>query len=129
MAVRAKKDLCTGPLLSGMLLYTLPVMATGILQVLYNTADTFVVALSAAGDTAVAAISSTAAVTALFVNLFNGLCSGVLTAVARHIGARNEQNVHKSVHTRYECGTDLRSAVDGDRGCRVPTSASAHGNR
>lgn len=99
MAVRAKKDLCTGPLLSGMLLYTLPIMATGILQVLYNTADTFVVALSAAGDTAVAAISSTAAVTALFVNLFNGLCSGVLTAVARHIGARNEQNVHKSVHT------------------------------
>lgn len=99
MANRAKRDLCTGPLLSGMLLYALPIMATGILQVLYNTADTFVVALSAAGDSAVAAISSTTPTIALLVNLFNGICSGVLTVVARHIGARNEHDAHKSVHT------------------------------
>lgn len=99
MTNRSKRDLCVGPLLPKMLFYALPVMATGILQVLYNAADTFVVALSPAGDTAVAAISSTGSLTGLIINLFIGLCTGVLTVVARHIGAHHHKRVRQSVHT------------------------------
>ncbi len=99
MTNRAKRDLCTGPLLPKMFFYALPVIATGVLQVLYNAADTFVVALSPAGDTAVAAISATGSLTNLIVNLFIGLCTGVLTVVARHIGAHRQKRVRQSVHT------------------------------
>lgn len=99
MTNRSKRDLCVGPLLPKMFFYALPVMATGILQVLYNAADTFVVALSPAGDTAVAAISSTGSITGLIVNLFIGLCTGVLSVVARHIGAHHHKRVRQSVHT------------------------------
>ena len=99
MTNRSKRDLCVGPVLPQMLFYALPVIATGILQVLYNAADTFVVALSPIGDVAVAAISSTGSLTALLVNLFIGLCTGVLTVVARHIGAHHQKRVRQSVHT------------------------------
>lgn len=99
MTNRSKRDLCVGPVLPQMLFYALPVIATGILQVLYNAADTFVVALSPIGDTAVASISSTGSLTALIVNLFIGLCTGVLTVVARHIGAHHQKRVRQSVHT------------------------------
>ena len=99
MTNRSKRDLCVGPLLPKMFFYALPVIATGVLQVLYNAADTFVVALSPVGDTAVAAISSTGSLTALIVNLFIGLCTGVLTVVARHIGAHHHKRVRQSVHT------------------------------
>lgn len=99
MRSRSTRDLCTGPLLPSMFFYALPVIATGILQVLYNTADTFVVSLSPAGDTAVAAISATGSLTTLIINLFLGVCTGVLAVVARHIGATHHQRVRQSVHT------------------------------
>ncbi len=114
MTTRSKRDLCVGPLLPKMLFYALPIMASGVLQVLYNAADTFVVALSPVGDTAVAAISSTGSLTSLIVNLFIGLCTGILTVVARHIGAHHHKRVRQSVHTAMAmsliCGVFLMVA-------------------
>ena len=98
MKVSAKRDLCNGPILSGMFLYALPLIATGILQTLYNAADTMVIG-KFAGEESLSAVSSTAAFINLLVNLFMGLSAGVLTVVARHIGAKNEDLVRRSVHT------------------------------
>ena len=98
MAKNTKRDLCNGPILSGMCLYALPLMATGVLQTLYNAADTMVIG-QFAGDKSLAAVSSTGSLTLLIVNLFLGISTGVLTVVARHIGARHHKRVRQSVHT------------------------------
>lgn len=98
MKQNTKRDLCQGPVLSGMFLYALPLMATGVLQTLYNAADTMVIG-QFAGDESLAAVSSTGSLTLLIVNLFLGISTGVLTVVARHIGARHHKRVRQSVHT------------------------------
>lgn len=81
-----------------MLLYALPLMATGVLQTLYNAADTMVIGRFA-GEESLAAVASTGSLTLLIVNLFLGISTGVLTVVARHIGARHHKRVRQSVHT------------------------------
>ena len=98
MSRSSKRDLCQGPILSGMFMYALPLIATGILQTLYNSADTIVIG-QFAGDESLAAVTSTAAFINLLVNLFMGLSTGILTVVARHIGAKHSHDIQKSVHT------------------------------
>lgn len=98
-----KQDLCNGPLFSGMLRYALPVMLTGLLQVLYNAADTMVIG-QFAGDESLAAVSSTSSMTSLFVNLFLGLSNGIIAVVGRYIGAKNHKRVRESVHTTMLLG-------------------------
>ena len=98
MKTNTKRDVCNGPVLSNMFFYALPIMATGILQTLYNAADTMVIG-QFAGDESLAAVSCTGSLTNLIVNLFLGLATGVLTVVARHIGAQHHKRVRQSVHT------------------------------
>ncbi len=95
---QGKRDLCNGPVLSGMFMYSLPLVATGILQVLYNAADTVVIG-QFAGDESLSAVASTGAFVNLLVNLFMGLSAGILTVVSQHIGAQSREKIHKSVHT------------------------------
>ena len=99
-----KKDFTSGPMFSKIILYTLPVIATGILQLLFNTADTFVVGnwggdTQAERDAALAAVGSCGALTNLIVGLFMGLSVGAGVCVAHDIGAKNERGVSKTVHT------------------------------
>ena len=69
-----KKDLTTGPVFSQMLKYALPVMLTGVLQLLYNAADTVVVGqFSAESETSLAAVGSTGSLTTLILNIVLGL--------------------------------------------------------
>ena len=93
-----KVDMCNGPILSKMFFYALPIMATGVLQVLYNAADTMVIGRFA-GDESLAAVSATSALTGLIVNLFLGIGTGVLAVIARYIGAKQHESVQNSVHT------------------------------
>lgn len=96
-------DMCNGPLLSKMILFALPLMATGFLQVFYNAADVIVVGRFA-GDTALAAVTSTSSLVSLMVNLFLGISTGVSAVVARHLGAKHSKKVHESVHTSLILG-------------------------
>ena len=99
-----KKDFTSGPMFSKIILFTLPVLATGILQLLFNTADTFVVG-NWGGDTpeareaALAAVGSCGALTNLIVGLFMGLAVGAGVCVAHGIGAKDDRAVSKTVHT------------------------------
>ncbi len=81
-----------------MFFYSLPLIATGVFQTLYNSADTIVIG-QFAGDESLAAVSSTTQFINLLVNLFMGLSTGVLTVVARHIGAKHKEDIQKSIHT------------------------------
>ncbi len=91
-------DMCNGPLFGKILLFTLPLMLSGILQLLFNAADVVVVGRFA-GNEALAAVGSTGALTNLLVNLFIGLSVGANVLVARYYGAKAEEEVSQTVHT------------------------------
>lgn len=88
----------SGPFLKKILIFALPLMLTGLLQLAYNTADVVVVGRFA-GKEALAAVGSTCSLVNLLVNCFIGVSMGVGVVVARHIGEQNESAVHKCVHT------------------------------
>lgn len=87
-----------GPLLSGIILYTIPIILTSVLQLLFNAADLVVVG-KFCGSVSVGAVGATNSVTSLLVNLFVGLSAGAGVAVAHGIGSRNDTEVHKTIHT------------------------------
>lgn len=91
-------DMTTGPLFSMLLKYSLPVIAMGVLQFLYNAAD-MVVAGKFAGSQALAAVGSTGSLVNLVVALFIGVSLGVNVTVARYFGARDYDAVSDTVHT------------------------------
>lgn len=91
-------DMCNGPLLGKIMLFTLPLMLSGILQLLFNAADVVVVGRFA-GNEALAAVGSTGALTNLLVNLFIGMSVGANVLVARYYGGKQEEEVSRTVHT------------------------------
>ena len=70
--MKNKVDICGGPIFSGVIRYTIPVILTNILQLLYNAADMVVVGRFC-GSTAIAAVGATSSLTSLLVNVFIGL--------------------------------------------------------
>ena len=100
-----KTSLTEGPLLGKILKYALPLMATGILQTLYNAADMIVVGrFSENGSFAMGAVGACGALINLIVNLFLGLSSGVGICVAHSVGAGREEDVKNNVHTSVLSG-------------------------
>ena len=91
-------DMTTGPVLMKMIRFALPLMASSVLQLLYNAADMIVVGQFAGSD-ALAAVGATGAITSLLVTLFMGFSVGSSVAVAQHYGAERHKDVSESVHT------------------------------
>ena len=102
MSAVAKKqyNMTEGPLLGKMLRYALPLMATGLLQVLYNASDMVVVGnFSPSGSIAMGAVGSCGPLINLLVNAFMGLSVGTGICVAQWIGAGKHKEVKDVVHT------------------------------
>lgn len=91
-------DMCNGPILKKVLVFAVPLMLSGILQLLFNAADIIVVGRFA-GSSSLAAVGSTTALINLLINIFIGLSIGANVMVARYYGARNERDVSETVHT------------------------------
>ena len=91
-------DLTEGPLLSKIIYYSIPIILTGILQLLFNAADLVVVGRFC-GSISVAAVGACGAVINLLVNLFIGLSVGAGVTVAHGIGAGKDEDVKRTVHT------------------------------
>ena len=87
-----------GPVLWGVITYTIPIILTGILQLLFNAADLVIVGRFC-GSISVAAVGATGSITNLIVNLFIGLSVGAGVTVAHALGSREEEAVHRAVHT------------------------------
>lgn len=96
-------DMCNGPIFGKLLVFALPLMLSGILQLLFNAADIVVVG-KFSGSHALAAVGSTGALINLFVNVFIGFSIGTNVLVAQYFGARDEKNVHETVHTSILLG-------------------------
>ena len=101
-AMRLRKatgtDFTNGPLFGKMLMFTLPLMLSGILQLLFSAADMVVVG-QFVDSGAVAAIGATQALTNLMINLFMGLSVGTSVSVSQGLGARDDEMVSRVVHT------------------------------
>lgn len=91
-------DMCNGPLLGKIITFAVPLMLSGILQLLFNAADIIVVGRFA-GNEALAAVGSTSALINLLVNVFIGLSIGTNVLVARYYGGKNHKEVEETVHT------------------------------
>ena len=91
-------NMVEGPLFGKIIKFILPLIATSILQLLYNAADVVVVG-KFAGDTALAAVGSTSALINLIFNVFIGLGNGASVCAANAIGARDDDRVKRYVHT------------------------------
>lgn len=91
-------DMCNGPLLGKIMIYALPLMLSGILQLLFNAADIVVVGRFA-GNTALAAVGSTSSLINLLVNVFIGLSVGTNVMVARFYGANLHKELNEMIHT------------------------------
>ncbi len=101
METKTKKyeiDMCSGPLVGKMLVFTLPLIASSLLQLLFNAVD-MIVAGQFAGETALASIGATGSLTNLIVNLFIGLSVGANVLTARYFAQKNTDDVSETVHT------------------------------
>ena len=91
-------DMTSGALLPKILIFSGPLILTGILQLLYNAADVVVVGRFA-GATSLAAVGSTGSLINLIINVFMGLSVGTSVMVARYYGAGDVRMVQDTVHT------------------------------
>jgi putative MATE family efflux protein len=95
---KQNRDMLQGPLLGSIISYTIPIILTSILQLLFNAADLVVVGRFC-GSISVAAVGATGSITSLIVNLFIGLSVGCGVTVAHGVGSREDDVVHRTVHT------------------------------
>ena len=95
---RSAAYMCEGPLLKKIVLYTIPVILTGVLQLLFNAADLVIVGRFA-GSLSLASVGATGSIINLIITLFIGLSVGAGVMVAQGIGANDYNDVYKTVHT------------------------------
>ena len=96
-------DLTSGPMLQKIILFSIPLAASSILQLLFNAADVVVVGRFS-GSTALAAVGSNGSLINLLVNLFVGLSLGANVVAARCFGAKDEHGIQDTVHTAVTLG-------------------------
>lgn len=97
-AKKATPNMLEGPLLSNIIFYTVPIILTSLLQLLFNAADLVIVGRYC-GELSVAAVGNCGSITNLIVNLFIGLSVGTGVTVAHALGADKSETVHRLIHT------------------------------
>lgn len=94
----SKIDMTHGPLLGKLIIFTIPIILSGVLQLLFNAADVIVVGRFA-GEASLAAVGSTNSLINLMTNLFIGMSVGANVCAAQFFGAGQLKDVRKTVHT------------------------------
>lgn len=91
-------NMCEGPLFKKIIMFAIPLILSGILQLLFNAADIIVVGRFS-GEHALAAVGSTSSLINMLINLFIGVSVGANVLVGRYYGANDYDNIEESVHT------------------------------
>ena len=94
---RNRQDMLSGPLLPSIISYTVPIILTGLLQLLFHAADLVVV--GSKGEIYLSAVGATNSITNLIVNLFIGLSVGAGVTMAHAMGSQDQEAIHRTVHT------------------------------
>ena len=95
---KAKIDMTHGSLLGKLIIFTIPIILSGVLQLLFNAADVIVVGRYA-GEASLAAVGSTGSLINLMTNLFIGMSVGANVCAAQFYGGGHHKDVKKTVHT------------------------------
>ena len=91
-------DMCNGTIMDKLVSFSLPLMLSGILQLMFNTVDIIVVG-QFTGSEALAAVGSTTALIAVFTNLFIGISLGANVLAARFYASGKNKEMSETVHT------------------------------
>ncbi len=91
-------DMCNGTLMDKLIVFAVPLMISGVLQLMFNAVDIIVVG-QYSGSQSLAAVGSTTALIAIFTNLFIGISLGANVLAARFYAARRDQEMSETVHT------------------------------
>ena len=91
-------DMTHGPILGKLLKFSIPLILSSLLQLLFNAADVVVVGRFA-GDNSLAAVGSVGSLINLLVNLFMGLSIGTNVVSASYFGAGRQDRLEQTVHT------------------------------
>ncbi len=98
-------DMTSGALLPKILRFSIPLMLSGMLQLLFNAADIVVVGqFSDSGPLAIAAVGSTTSIINLLISMFVGMSVGVNVLAARYFAARQKKDLQETVHTAVALG-------------------------
>ena len=93
-----RQDLTTGSIWGKMLLFSIPLVLTNFLQVLFNMADIAVIG-QFAGSLSLGAVGSTTTLVTLFTGFLIGMGGGTNVLVARFFGAKDKESTIKTIHT------------------------------
>lgn len=91
-------DMCSGSIMDKLIAFSLPLMLSGILQLMFNAVDIVVVG-KFSGSEALAAVGSTSALINVFTNLFIGVSLGTNVLAARFYASGREKEMSETVHT------------------------------
>ncbi len=91
-------DMCNGTIMDKLITFSLPLMLTSILQLMFNAVDIIVVGRYT-GSEALAAVGSTTALINIFTNLFIGISMGANVLAARYYAAKRDREMSEVVHT------------------------------
>lgn len=91
-------DMCNGSIMDKLITFSLPLMLTSILQLMFNAVDIIVVGRFS-GSQALAAVGSTTALINIFTNLFIGISLGANVLAARYFAAGRDREMSEAVHT------------------------------
>ena len=91
-------DMLHGPLFMKIIMFTLPLAASSILQQLFNSVDVAVVGRFASSQ-ALAAVGSNAPVISLLINLFMGVSMGANVIISNHIGQNDRRSIRDAIST------------------------------
>ena len=113
---KVKMDMTEGKIIPRLLIFSLPIMLTSIIQQLFNTADTIVVgrwggATPLDREIAISAVGACGPLISLLISLFMGLSIGAGVTVAHAVGAKQYEKINKTIHTAVTvallCGIPL----------------------
>ena len=90
--------MCNGTIMDKLISFSLPLMLSSILQLMFNAVDIIVVGRFS-GSQALAAVGSTTALINIFTNLFIGISLGANVLAARYFAAGREKEMSEAVHT------------------------------
>ena len=91
-------DMCNGTIMDKLISFSLPLMLSGILQLMFNAVDIIVVG-KFSGNESLAAVGSTTALINVFTNLFIGISLGANVLAARLYAAGKDKEMSETVHT------------------------------
>ena len=119
--------MCNGTIMDKLISFSLPLMLSGILQLMFNAVDIIVVGRFS-GSQALAAVGSTTALINVFTNLFIGISLGANVLAARYYAAgKNKRNVGDGTYGCCTC-SGKRSGDGGDRSGLCQRRAGNYGD-